>query len=162
MTHEMASMTRKSLVVTAAATILLIASAARYAPAGEPDHAGEYFTIQVVDSRTGRGVPLVELRTTNLIRCFTDSNGIIAFLEPGLMNAEVFFFVESHGYEYPKDGFGYRGVRLRTTPGTTAVVKIDRINIAERLYRVTGQGIYRDSILVGRPVPLKKIGRAHV
>lgn len=155
MTHGMASMTRKSLSITAAATILLIASAARYAPAGGPDRAGEYFTIQVVDSRTGRGVPLVELRTTNLIRCFTDSNGIIAFLEPGLMNTEVFFFVESHGYEYPKDGFGYRGVRLRTTPGTTAVVKIDRINIAERLYRVTGQGIYRDSILVGRPVPLK-------
>ena len=71
------------------------------------------------------------------------------------MDREVFFFVESHGYQVPEDGFGYRGVRLRTTPGTTAVVKIDRINIAERLYRVTGQGIYRDSVLAGRPVPLK-------
>ncbi|HNS22269.1 MAG TPA: hypothetical protein PKH24_17315 [Sedimentisphaerales bacterium] len=155
MTHEMTSMTRKSLSVTAVVTILLIASAGGYGSAGEPNRAGDYFAIQVVDSRTGRGVPLVELRTTNLIRCFTDSNGIVAFLEPGLMDREVFFFVESHGYEYPKDGFGFRGVRLRTTPGTTAVVKIDRINIAERLYRVTGQGIYRDSILVGRTVPLK-------
>ena len=116
---------------------------------------GEYFAIQVVDRQTGRGVPLVELRTTNLIRHFTDSQGIVAFHEPGLMDREVFFFVESHGYEVPKDGFGYRGVRLRTTPGTTAVVKIDRLNIAERLYRVTGQGIYRDSVLTGRPVPLK-------
>jgi hypothetical protein len=115
----------------------------------------EYFTIQVVDRQTGRGVPLVELRTTNSIRFFTDSNGLVAFLEPGLMDREVFFFVESHGYEVPKDGFGYRGVRLKTTPGQQALVPIDRLNIAERLYRVTGEGIYRDSILTGRPAPLE-------
>jgi hypothetical protein len=115
----------------------------------------EYFTIQVIDRQTGRGVPLVELRTTNSIRLFTDSNGIIAFREPGLMDREVFFFVESHGYEVPKDGFGYRGVRLKTTPGQEATVKIDRLNIAERLYRVTGEGIYHDSVLTGRPVPLQ-------
>ncbi len=123
--------------------------------ASEVQPASRYFTIQVIDRQTGRGVPLVELRTTNSIRLFTDSNGIIAFLEPGLMDREVFFFVESHGYEAPKDGFGYRGVRLKTTPGKEALVKIDRLNIAERLYRVTGQGIYRDSVLLGRPVPLK-------
>ena len=129
------------------------------APEPQPGPSGrsasEYFTIQVVDRQTGRGVPLVELRTTNSIRLFTDSNGIVVFRQPGLMDREVFFFVESHGYEVPKDGFGYRGVRLRTTPGQEAVVKIDRLNLAERLYRVTGQGIYRDSILTGRPVPLK-------
>ncbi len=148
-------MTRKGLSVAAVVTIVLIASVAGSVPAGEPNHAGDYFAIQVVDRQTGRGVPLVELRTTNMIRHFTDSQGLVAFLEPGLMDREVFFFVESHGYEFPPDGFGSRGVRLRTTPGTTAVVKIDRINIAERLYRVTGQGIYRDSVLLGRPVPLK-------
>jgi hypothetical protein len=120
------------------------------------DSSREYFAIQVVDRQTGRGVPLVELRTTNSIRCFTDSNGIVAFREPGLMDREVFFFVESHGYEFPKDGFGFRGTRLKTTPGTTAVIKIDRLNIAERLYRVTGQGIYGDSALIGRSVPLKE------
>lgn len=155
MAHGMTLMTHKSLSVTAVVTILLIAFATGYVPAGEPNHAGEYFTIQVVDRETGRGVPLVELRTTNLIRHFTDSHGVVAFHEPGLMDREVFFFVESHGYQFPKDGFGMQGVRLRTTPGTTAVVKIDRVNIAERLYRVTGQGIYRDSVLTGRPVPLK-------
>src|SRR5574340_931260 len=58
--------------------------------------ASKYFTIQVVDRQTGCGVPLVQLRTTNSIRLFTDSNGLIAFLEPGLMDREVFFFVESH------------------------------------------------------------------
>jgi hypothetical protein len=116
---------------------------------------GRYFKIQVVDRQTGRGVPLVELRTVSNIKYFTDSNGIVAFYEPGLMDQEVFFFVESHGYEFPKDGFGFRGTRLKTTPGASAAVKIDRLNIAERLYRVTGQGIYRDSVLTGHPVPLK-------
>jgi hypothetical protein len=132
---------------------LIVLAHGLFAATGKP--TSEYFTIQVVDRQTGRGVPLVELRTTNSIRLFTDSNGIIAFREPGLMDREVFFFVESHGYEVSKDGFGYRGVRLKTTPGKEAVVQIDQLNIAERLYRVTGQGIYRDSILTGRPVPLK-------
>ncbi len=114
-----------------------------------------YFKIQVVDRQTGRGVPLVALRTVNNIRYYTDSNGIVAFHEPGLMGMEVFFHVENHGYEFPKDGFGMRGKRLKTTPSKSAVIEIDRINIAERLYRVTGQGIYRDSILTDTDVPLR-------
>jgi len=118
------------------------------------NESGRYFRIQVVDRQTGRGVPLVELRTVNNIRCFTDSNGIVAFYEPGLMDRDVFFFVESHGYEFPKDGFGFRGISLKTSQGTGAVIKLDRLNIAERLYRVTGQGIYRDSLLTGHSVPL--------
>lgn len=124
-------------------------------PSKSESSSSKYFKIQVVDQQTGRGVPLVELRTTNNIRYFTDSNGIIAFYEPGLMDREVFFFVESHGYEFPKDGFGFHGTRLKTTPGGNAVIKINRINIAERLYRVTGQGIYRDSVLTGHPVLLQ-------
>ena len=98
---------------------------------------------------------MVQLRTTNNIRYFTDSHGIVAFYEPGLMDRDVFFFVESHGYEFPKDGFGMHGTRLKTVPGESEVIKINRLNIAERLYRITGQGIYRDSILTGHPVPLK-------
>lgn len=117
--------------------------------------SSKYFKIRVVDRQTGRGVPLVELRTTNNIRYFTDSNGIVAFYEPGLMDREVFFFVESHGYQFPKDGFGFHGTRLKTIRGSSAVIKIDRINVAERLYRVTGQGIYRDSVLTGHPAPLQ-------
>jgi len=124
-------------------------------PSVSEDSSCKYFKIQVVDQQTGQGVPLVELRTTNNIRYFTDSNGIVVFYEPGLMEREVFFFVESHGYEFPKDGFGFRGIRLKTIRGDSAVIKINRINIAERLYRVTGQGIYRDSVLAGHPVPLK-------
>jgi len=43
------------------------------------------FRIEMVDDETGRGVPLVELRTVNQIRYVTDSNGIAAFDEPGLL-----------------------------------------------------------------------------
>jgi len=124
-------------------------------PLTNQDSSYKYFKIQVVDRQTGRGVPLVELRTVNNIRYFTDSSGIVAFYEPGLMDRDVFFFVESHGYEFPKDGFGFQGTRLKTSQGENAVIKIDRLNIAERLYRITGQGIYRDSILTGHPVPLQ-------
>jgi hypothetical protein len=115
-----------------------------------------YFAIQVVDADTGRGVPLAELRTTNDIRLFTDSNGVAAFDEPGLMGQQVFFHVKSDGYEYPKDAFGYRGVRLEPKAGGRATVKLKRLNVAERLYRVTGQGIYRDSVLVGDKTPLER------
>ncbi|MFL5341909.1 MAG: hypothetical protein ACJ8F7_17320, partial [Gemmataceae bacterium] len=114
------------------------------------------FAITVVDEQTGRGVPLVELRTVNNIRYVTDSIGVVAFDEPGLMNQRVFFHVFSHGYEFPKDGFGLRGQALQITPGGAATLQIKRQNIAERLYRVTGGGIYRDSVLTGRKVPIRE------
>jgi hypothetical protein len=115
-----------------------------------------HFRITVVDEQTGRGVPMVELRTTGEVPYYTDSAGIVAFHEPGLMGQDVYFHVRSHGYEFPKDGFGFRGVRLRTIAGESAVLKIKRLNVAERLYRVTGQGIYRDSVLVGDPAPVRE------
>ncbi len=111
------------------------------------------FVITVVDEQTGRGVPLVELTTTNHLRHVTDSAGVIAFDEPGLMNTEVHFTVSTHGYEYPKDGFGIRGVRLTTKPGGAATVKVKRVNIAERLYRLTGDGIYAECEKAGVKPP---------
>src|SRR5262249_1635188 len=121
--------------------------------AAEPEKP---FVITVVDAQTGRGVPLIELRTVNGIRLVTDSNGIVAFREPGLMNEAVFFHVSGHGYEFDKDGFGFRGKKLEITPGGSATLKVNRVNIAERLYRVTGAGIYRDSVLVGAKGPIKE------
>src|SRR3954451_11768439 len=73
------------------------------------------FRIEVVDDETGRGVPLVELKTVNQIRLVTDSNGITAFDEPRTMGRKVFFPEKSHGYEFARDGFGSRGVALDTT-----------------------------------------------
>jgi hypothetical protein len=115
---------------------------------------GKYFKIQVVDDQTGRGVPLVELRTVHQVRYFTDSAGWVAFDEPELMGRKVFFQVRSHGYQFPKDGFGNDGLALDVAEGATARIKIKRLNIAERLYRVTGEGIYRDSVLLGLPAPI--------
>jgi hypothetical protein len=121
-----------------------------------PPAAGDYFKIKVIDQDTGRGVPLVELETVNHLRHVTDSNGIVAFHEPGLMNQPVFFSVRSHGYQFAKDGFGFAGTKLKISPASSATLKIKRLNIAERLYRVTGAGIYADSVLVGEPVPIKE------
>ena len=118
--------------------------------------ASDYFKIHVIDDQTGRGVPLVELRTVNDLRFFTDSSGVVAFQEPGLMNKTVFFHVSSHGYEFRKDSFGYRGQKLKVVAGEQATLSINRINIAERLYRVTGGGIYRDSVLVGESSPIQQ------
>jgi hypothetical protein len=114
-----------------------------------------YFKIKVVDEATGRGVPLVELRTENEVRYYTDSAGIVAYHEPGLMNRPVFFHVKSHGYEYPADAFGCRGKTLEPVPGGEATLKIKRVQIAERLYRITGAGIYRDSLLTGEAAPTR-------
>ena len=118
--------------------------------------AGGYFAIEVVDDQTGRGVPMVELQTTSSARYYTDSNGLVAFYEPGLMNQKVWFGVSSPGYEFRADGLGMRGASLQTTPGGSARLKIKRINIAERLYRITGQGVYRDTVLVGRKPPIEQ------
>ncbi len=137
---------------------MLLASAAlsvciHLATAQEPS---QYYRIQVVDEATDRGVPLVELRLVDGTRYFTDSAGMVAFYEPGLMDRQVFFHVSSHGYEYPKDNFGYRGLRLTPTAGGSAQIKLKRLNIAERLYRITGRGIYHHSVKLGDDVPLQK------
>ena len=117
---------------------------------------GDYFKIIVRDKATGRGVPLVELKTTNQVSYYTDNNGVIAYFEPGLMNEEVYFHIRSHGYEFPVDGFGYRGKALLVTPGDSSIFYLKRINIAERLYRITGEGCYNDSWLTGYPVPVRQ------
>jgi hypothetical protein len=133
------------------AVIILPALCPEESTTAQPDR---YFAIQVVDEQTGRGVPMVELQTTSGARYYTDSGGLVAFDEPGLMDRKVFFGVSAHGYEFPPDGFGIHGVILETRLGGSARLKVKRINIAERLYRITGQGIYRDTVLLGRRSPV--------
>ena len=122
------------------------------APVKEP-----WFGIHVVDEHTGRGVPLIELRTVNDIRFVTDNAGWIAFLEPGLMNREVWFTISGPGYGKEKDGFGNAGARATPVAGGTTTIKLHRTNIAERVGRSTGQGMYRDSELLGLPVPVPNL-----
>lgn len=134
----------------------LVVALGRAAPAASPaTQPARSFAIRVVDEQTGRGVPLVELKTVSNERYYTDSAGLAAVDDPGLFGQNVFFSISSHGYDYPKDGFGMRGARLDVSPGGSATIKIRRINIAERLYRITGEGIYRDSVMLGRPTPLE-------
>jgi hypothetical protein len=134
------------IVVSLAGLLANIASSA----------ASDFFLIRVVDEQTGRGLPLVELKAVNNAAWWTDSAGFVAFNEPGLMGQEVFFHISSPGYEYPKDFFDNRGVKLRPVAGGRAKVKLKRVQIAERLYRVTGAGIYRDSVLAGERTPLRQ------
>ena len=116
--------------------------------------ADDRFAIRVLDDQTGRGVPLVELKTVTNQRFITDSAGVAAVREPELFGQTVFFHVSSHGYEFPKDGFGYRGKQIKIEPSGEATLKIKRVNIAERLYRVTGAGIYADTVLLGEKPPI--------
>lgn len=113
-----------------------------------------YAELRVIDDATGRGVPLVELESVNGLRFVTDNAGRVAFHEPGLMGRVVFFTVRSHGYEVKKDGFGFRGVRLTPEAGKAAEIRITRRNVAERLCRLTGEGLYRDTLLLGHKAPL--------
>jgi len=137
------------------ATIVAIQSAGLFLVAGSPAVAADKpFCLQVVDEATGRGVPLVELETMDNQLYLTDSAGRVAFQEPGQMGLPVWFSMRSHGYEFPTDGFGMTGMRFTSQPGGQVVIKAKRLNIAERLCRLTGQGIYRDTVLLGESAPI--------
>ena len=106
--------------------------------------------IEVVDKQNGWPVPLVQLRTTHHVTFVTDNAGVIALDAPELMGRQVWFDVIGHGYEVKKDGFGYRGVRLKPEAGKTLRVEVDRTNIAKRLGRSTGAGLFAESQKTGR------------
>ena len=40
--------------------------------------------------------------------------------------------------------------------GGKATLKIKRLNLAQRLYRITGAGIYRDTLLIGEKPPIRE------
>jgi len=101
--------------------------------------------IEVVEKGSGWPVPSVELRTTHQVRFVSDNAGVVAFDLPELMGRETWFEVLGQGYEVPKDGFGYRGVRLKPEPGKTLRVEVKRTIIAKRLGRLTGAGLFAES-----------------
>jgi hypothetical protein len=114
------------------------------------------FRLRVYDEATKRGVPLVEVQALTNQKWFTDSNGLVAIDDPVLMNRTAFFYIKSHGYEFKKDGFGFAGARVELKPGGKIDLPIKRINIAERLYRITGGGIYRHTVALGEKPPIKQ------
>jgi hypothetical protein len=109
----------------------------------------EPFRIDVVDRQNGWPVPLIELRTTHGMRFISDNAGVIAIDSPELMGREVYFHLIGHGYGVAPDGFGYRGVRLTPRPGGSARIEVKRQNLAKRLGRLTGGGLFAESQLVG-------------
>jgi hypothetical protein len=114
--------------------------------------------IEIVEAGTGWPVPLVELRTTHQMQFFSDNAGVIACAAPELMGREVWFEVISNGYEVPKDGFGYRGVRLKPEPGQTLRVEVQRTIIAKRIGRITGAGLFAESQKTGRDLDWTESG----
>ncbi len=126
--------------------------------AGEANPASQLCRIEVVEKGSGWPVPLVELRTTHHARFFTDNAGVIAFDLPELMGRETWFDVIGNGYEVPKDGFGYRGVRLTPQPGRTLRVEVNRRIAAKRLGRITGGGLFAESQKLGRELDWREPG----
>jgi hypothetical protein len=114
--------------------------------------------IEIVEAGSGWPVPLVELRTTHQVRFVSDNAGVIAFDAPELMGRETWFDVQGHGYEMPKDGFGYRGVRLKPESGKTLRVEVQRRIIAKRLGRITGAGMFAESQKLGRELDWPETG----
>lgn len=113
------------------------------------------FWIRVIDQETGRGVPLVRLSTLGGgIRFWTDSNGVAAIDDPALVGHDVIFSITSHGYEFQDRILDEPATRVHVQPGRHIELRVHRINIAERLYRITGADIYRDSVLASLPVPI--------
>jgi len=118
--------------------------------------SAQVFQIKVIDSETGRGVPLVELLPLGGSMLVTDSAGVVAITDPAMLNKNQFFGFRSYGYSE-------WGQLMTTTPGGVVEVAIDRRNRAERLYRVTGKDIYGHSVTAGLPTPIANpLINAHV
>jgi hypothetical protein len=139
----------------AAAGLLLTWAAALHAADLTP---GGLCRIEVVEQGSGWPVPLVELRTTHHLRYVTDNAGVIALDAPELMGHPTWFDVLGNGYEVPKDGFGFRGVRLTPEPGRTLRIEVRRTIIARRLGRLTGGGIFAESQKLGEELDWEEPG----
>jgi hypothetical protein len=113
------------------------------------------FWVRIVDDETGRGVPLVELRALNAVAFWTDSNGIAAIDDPAFEGRSVAFFVHSDGYEFQGKLLDDTGKILNVRAGSHVQLQMRRVNIAERLYRITGADIYRDNVLAGIRPPIE-------
>lgn len=111
---------------------------------------GDCFELLIRDDEDGRGVPLASVMVNDTVTYVSDSQGYIALCDPRFLNKRVRFSVRSHGYKTPRMHFN-----VRARVGSHAALDLTRVDIARRLYRVTGGGIYRDSVLLGKPTPLR-------
>lgn len=128
---------------------LLLLFTARLLSASTP------YWIHIVDDQTNRGVPLVQLSTTDPQKYYwTDSNGVAVIEDEAVQGRDILFKVQSEGYLFEPRVLGEPGVTLHVQPGNHDELRIKRLNIAERLYRVTGANIYRDTVSAGLKPPI--------
>ena len=120
--------------------------------AGPVPGAAQCFSLRFTDSVTTRGVPLVAATTDGGNAYWSDSQGMIAYCDPDHVGKAVTFTITSDGYELAPNA----PLAIATKGGGSVVIPIVRKNVAERLYRITGQGIYRDSVLLGLTAPVAK------
>jgi hypothetical protein len=83
------------------------------------------------------------------MRWVSDNAGVIAIDAPELFDREVWFDVKGHGYGVPRDGFGYRGIRVTPKRGDSFQIRVQREMIAQRLGRLTGSGLFSESQKLG-------------
>ena len=134
----------------------MILSATVVAISLAPAARGTPFRIDIVDQATGRGVPMVRLSAAGTW-AYSDSNGVVAWTDL-LDKGRLTFTPLTDGYELAHSSsqgiVGNAGVELNPTSGGRAVIKLNRTQVAERLYRLTGQGIYSDSVMVNASSPI--------
>jgi len=119
--------------------------------------------ILVRDGMTGAPLPGVRIRARarnqgdpeffQVPDFHTDNNGVVAFFHPNVMNRHVDFEVVSHGYRLAHQSDHIE--RRRATMGGTIEFVMDRLpgQIANREFRVTGHGRYRETELLQEPRP---------
>lgn len=135
-------------LVVLAGHFLLHATPAGAAPPAAP------IGIQVVDAETSRGIPQVILESSLGTRHVTDNHGLVAFDEPIARHQDVFFKPTSDGYSFSAPGLAMGGAVLKAEPGSSATLVMQREMIAQRLYRITGAGLYKDTLALGHSAPI--------
>lgn len=138
-----------NLTSTGASTAISSGNLQSRMAAGNVPGKDQCMTIRVFDQKTQRGVPLVGVQLSTGTQ-YSDSQGIVAYCNPDGMGTQTLAF-SSHGYTS-------KSVAVQVAAGGVAQVALERNNIAERLYRITGQGIYRDSLLLGMAIPIENGG----
>jgi len=114
------------------------------APAPAP-LATQMFKFSVLDAATGRGVPQMRVQTPGAVY-WTDSKGVVAYYDAARMGTTVQFDVSG-------DGYGTASASLVATAGGSGGTQVVRTDVAERLYRVTGGGVYHDTVLLEQAAP---------
>jgi hypothetical protein len=114
------------------------------------------YRIHAKDSVTGRGIPRVTFATMDASAFVTDSLGNAAVDVSGRENLRVFFSAATDGYYAEADDYGFRGLTVVLTPGGSANISLVRTQKAERLYRLTGFGVYADSVALGISAPTSR------